>query len=261
MKILTIYAHENPRSFCHSVLERFTEGLTDAGHTSEVVDLYAIGFDPVFRERDAASYIDANIPPAVLDRMDLHQRVMDGCRGPVQRWLAERALRGKSPADIAGLIRSRMPKDARDQQEKVAAADALAFIAPVHFCNFPAMMRGWIERVFTYGFAYGLTEAAWNGDVGGRQPLLHHRRALLMTSTLFDERAYDDGIRDAMDRTIADWCFRYPGIADVEHVYFYGATSAAPDTIKGFLEQAYDLGRNFERPVTTEPAPPAHVSP
>ena len=38
-------------------------------------------------------------------------------------------------------------------------ADGLAFIAPVHFCNFPAILRGWIERVFTYGFAYGLTEA------------------------------------------------------------------------------------------------------
>ena len=40
MRVLTIYAHHNPRSFCHAVLERFTEGLRDAGHTSEVVDLY-----------------------------------------------------------------------------------------------------------------------------------------------------------------------------------------------------------------------------
>jgi NAD(P)H dehydrogenase (quinone) len=235
------------------VLERFTQGLTEAGHTSEVVDLHAIGFDPVFRQRDAASYIDANIPPSVLERMDLHQRVLDGCHGPVQRWLAGRAMRGKSDADIPSLIRSRMPKDARAQQEKVAAADALAFIAPVHFCNFPAILRGWIERVFTYGFAYGLTEAAWNGDVGGRQPLLHHRRALIMTSTLFDEAAYDDGIRDAMDRTIDEWCFRYPGIADVEHVYFYAATSAPAATIEGFLEQARDLGRHFDRAASAAP--------
>ena len=258
MRVLTVYAHHSPRSFCHSVLERFTEGLTDAGHTSEVVDLYAIRFDPVFRERDVASYIGADIPPRVLDRMDLHQQVMDSCRGPLQRWLAERALRGKSPAEIAGLIRSRMPKDVRAQQEKVAAADALAFIAPVHYCNLPAIMRGWIERVFTYGFAFGLTEAAWNGDVGGRQPLLHHRRALIMISTLFDEAAYDDGIRDAMDKVISDWGFRYPGIADVEHVYFYAATTAAPETIKAFLERAHDLGRHFERPAPDPTAPAPH---
>lgn len=257
MKVLTVYAHHNPRSFCHAVLEQFTAGLAEAGHTSEVVDLHAIGFDPVFRNRDFASYVDANIPPAVLARMDLHRTVLDSCRGPAQRYLAERAMRGRSPTEIAGLIRSRMPKDARAQQDKVAAADALAFIAPVHFCNFPAILRGWIERVFTYGFAFGLTEAAWNGDVEGRQPMLHHRRALIMTSTLFDQLAYDEGIRGAMDKVIADWCLRYPGIADVEHVYFYAAASAPPETIKGFLDQAHDLGLHFDRPAPTPPGPAA----
>ena len=42
MNILTIYANPNPRSFCHAILEHFTEGLNDAGHTNEVVDLYAM---------------------------------------------------------------------------------------------------------------------------------------------------------------------------------------------------------------------------
>ena len=62
MKVLTIYAHHDPHSFCHGVLERFTAGLQDAGHTSEVLDLYAVKFDPVFRDRDAASYISGDIP-------------------------------------------------------------------------------------------------------------------------------------------------------------------------------------------------------
>jgi hypothetical protein len=30
-----------------------TKGLTDAGHSNEVIDLYAIGFDPVLRAQDA----------------------------------------------------------------------------------------------------------------------------------------------------------------------------------------------------------------
>ena len=41
MRVLTVYAHPNPASFCHALLDRFTQGLTDAGHTSEVVDLHA----------------------------------------------------------------------------------------------------------------------------------------------------------------------------------------------------------------------------
>lgn len=39
MNVLTIYAHHNPKSFCHAVLEKFTAGLEDAGHKNEVVDL------------------------------------------------------------------------------------------------------------------------------------------------------------------------------------------------------------------------------
>ena len=250
MKVLTVYAHNNPRSFCHGVLERFTDGLRDAGHASEVIDLYAIKFDPVFRDRDLASYTAADIPEDILERTDLRARVMDSCRWPLQRRIAARALRGKSQSDIAALIRSHMPKDVLAQQEKVAWADGLAFIAPIHFCSFPAILKGWIDRVWTLDFAFGLTSAGWHGDVNGRIPLLHHKRALIMTSTIFDKRAYDDGIRDAIGTVMDGWDFRFPGIQDVEHVYFYAATSASPELVEQYFQQAYQLGRDFGRPAT-----------
>jgi NAD(P)H dehydrogenase (quinone) len=249
MKVLTVYAHHDPHSFCHGVLERFTDGLRDAGHTSEVVDLYAIKFDPVFRDRDSASYISATIPQDILDRMDLRGRVLNSCRWPGERWLAERALRGKSQAEIAGMIRDHMPKDVLEQQAKVRAAEALAFIAPIHFCSFPSILKGWIDRVWTLEFAFGLTSEGWHGDVNGRIPLLHHKRALIMTSTIFDKNAYDAGVRDAIGKVLDEWGFAFPGIEDVEHVYFYTATSATRELVQRYFEQAYDLGLHFDRPV------------
>ena len=51
MKVLTVFAHPASRSFCHAVLERFDAGLREAGHTNDIVDLYAIGFDPILRDR------------------------------------------------------------------------------------------------------------------------------------------------------------------------------------------------------------------
>src|SRR5512145_471587 len=33
----------------------------------------------------------------------------------------------------------------------------LVFIAPVYWCHFPAIMKGWFERIFAYGDAYALT--------------------------------------------------------------------------------------------------------
>ncbi len=254
MKVLTVYAHHDPNSFCHAVLERFTAGLADAGHESEVVDLYAIKFDPVFRAQDVASYTSGDVPADILELTNYEQRVLSSCRGPLQRFLASRAMRGKSNAEIAAMIRSRMPKDVVAQQKKVAAADALAFIAPIHFCSFPSILKGWIDRVFTLDFAFGLTSEGWRGDINGRIPLLRHQRALIMTSTIFNEHAYDDGIRDAITRVIDDWGFRYPGIEQVDHVYFYAATVAPPETIDQYLAHAYELGKTFETTATVASA-------
>ncbi len=248
MKVLTVFAHNNRRSFCGGVLERFSAGLADAGHTNEVLDLYEIKFDPVFRDQDVASYTSGKIPTDILELIDLEQQVLRSCRGPLQRFLAARAMRGRSKSEIAAMIRNHMPKDVLAQQKKVADADALAFIAPIHFCSFPSILKGWIDRVFTLDFAFGLTSEGWRGDINGRIPLLQHQRALIMTSTIFNEHAYDDGIRDAIAKVIDDWGFGYPGIQDVEHVYFYAATAAPPETIKAYLDQAYELGKNFGVP-------------
>ncbi len=149
------------------------------------------------------------------------------------------------------MIRSRMPKDVLAQQQKVAAADALVFIAPVHFCSFPSILKGWIDRVFTLDFAFGLTSEGWHGDINGRIPRLHHRRALIMTSTIFDETPTTTASATRSPRSSTTGGFRYPGIDDVEHVYFYAATSAPPETIGHYLDEAYQLGRtsvNLGRP-------------
>ena len=67
MRVLTVYAHPNPTSFCHAVLDRFTQGLSDAGHTCEVVDLYAIKFNPVFGRDDYSFFAHESVPPELYD--------------------------------------------------------------------------------------------------------------------------------------------------------------------------------------------------
>lgn len=46
-------------------------------------------------------------------------------------------------------------EDVRAEQEKINSADAIAFIYPVFWTEAPAMMVGWFDRVWSYGFAYG----------------------------------------------------------------------------------------------------------
>lgn len=246
MKVLTIYAHSSPQSFCHSLLERFCAGLADAGHENEVVDLYAIGFDPVLRDRDRPNWIDDSVPDDVLAYMNVEQTLMAAAATPLKKWMLKRWIGGRDARAIIRKIHAvGGPADVVAQQAKVANAQALAFIAPVYFVGLPAILKGWIERVFTLGFAFGLSADGWRGDIGGRVPLLRHEKALIMQSTIFDKRSYDVGLRDAMTTLIDEYAFRFPGIQQVEHEYFYAVHGADDATRRKYLERAYTLGSEF----------------
>jgi NAD(P)H dehydrogenase (quinone) len=62
-----------------------------------------------------------------------------------EEYLREAYYRGDLPvsADVAG------------EQEKINASDALVFISPLFWSDVPAKLKGWFDRVWTYGFAYG----------------------------------------------------------------------------------------------------------
>jgi len=248
MRVLTVYAHPNPRSFCHAVLDRFTQGLAEAGHACEVVDLYAIRFDPVFSRDDYAFFVHESVPRELFDETELRKDMVAASGGPIRRAVAKQWLRNKPMPELLELVAKQRPKDVLAQQEKVASADGLAFIAPIHWMNFPAILRGWIERVFTYGFVYTMTRDGWlEGKLSGRQPLLKHKKALIMTPTFFRESDYrDSGCEAAIERLVDDFGFRYPGIEQVEHVYFYAVGAVDDATRREYLQRAYRLGYEFD---------------
>lgn len=246
MKVLTLYAHHNPRSFCHALLEHFDAGLREAGHDNQIVDLHAIGFDPVLRGRDTPNWIDETMPDDVLRHMNLPESLFDAARGPLQHLRVKRWVGDLDARAIVRKMRARGgPRDVAIQQQKVSAADALAFVAPLYFVGLPAIMKGWIERVFTLGFAFKLSPEAWRGDIEGRRPLLRHRKALLLTPTLFDEASYATGLRDAIGRLVDDFALHLPGVEQVQHEYFYAVHGADVRTRLDYLRRAGALGRHF----------------
>jgi putative NADPH-quinone reductase len=115
----------------------------------------------------------------------------------------------------------------------------------VFWLHFPAILKGWFERVFAYGDAYALTLEGWHGEAKGRVPLLHHEKALVISTTLFKEEDYKADWEAPMTRIIDDWGLRYPGVKNVEHVYFYNVPTTDDATRRGYLERAYTLGKEF----------------
>jgi NAD(P)H dehydrogenase (quinone) len=245
MHVLVVYAHPNPDSFTHALLEQVTRGLDDGPHTYKVNDLYASRFDPVFTERDSLSFLHEGLPEELLREANLQQVVLDSARGPLRRYLARRWLRGKDDREIARALAEHLPKDVKRQQELVAEADAFIFVAPVFWMAFPAILKGWFERVFAYGFAYTLTRQGWQGDLDGRVPMLSQEKALILTPTFFTEEEYDKGWRDAVDTVICDWGLKMAGVKQAEHTYFYAVLAVDDEQRRAYLEEAYRLGRDF----------------
>ena len=243
--VLVVYAHPNPESFTHAVLDQIVRGLADAGHSYEVLDLYAIGFDPVFSLHDSTQFIHHTLPDGTLDRAVLGRILIDGAGNPIKRFMAKRWVKDKSLADMVKLFESNQPADVRAHQAKVARAQGLIFVAPVFWMGFPAILKGWLERVFAYGFAYTLSAEGWAGHLDGRVPLLNQRKGLIVTPTFFSEAEYDTGWRAAMDTILCDWNLKMAGVKETSHVYLYAVVAADPETRKDYLERAYALGRDF----------------
>jgi NAD(P)H dehydrogenase (quinone) len=245
MRVLVVYAHHHPESFTHAVLGEIMRGLADAAHDCEVVDLHAIGWDPVFRPQDGTQFIHGSVPRELLNEAFLRNEVLASARGPIRRFLARRWLRGKNLDDLIKAFQENRPADVVKQQEMVAQAEGLIFVTPVFWMGLPAILKGWFERVFAYGFAYTLTPEGWKGNLDGRVPLLTQRKGLIVSPTFFTEEEYDKGWRDAMDTVVCDWGLKMAGVQEAEHVYFHAVLGVDDATRKGYLEHAYRLGLDF----------------
>jgi NAD(P)H dehydrogenase (quinone) len=245
MKVLVVYTHHNPASFTHAILEKVTQGLEDGGHDYKVNDLNAIGFDPVFRPEDSVQFAHDSVPEELLEEMNPAEAIMELAGGPIRRMMAKRWLRDKSLPEIVKAIGEHKPKDVVEQQTLVAEAEGLIFIAPVFWMGFPAMLKGWLERVFAYGFAYTLTPEGWKGNLDGRVPLLTQEKGLIISPTFFTEAEYDKGWREAMDTVLCDWGLEMAGVKHANHVYFYAVLAVGDEARHAYLEEAYRLGRDF----------------
>lgn len=153
MNVLIVYAHPEPQSL-NGALKDFAVGhLRAAGHAVQVSDLYAMNWKAAL---DAADSLDG----AVGDRFDPS---LDSRRAFES---------GRQSADIAR------------EQDKLRWADAVVLQFPLWWFSLPAILKGWVERVYAYGFAYGVGEHSdthWGDRYG--EGSLRGKRAMLVVST------------------------------------------------------------------------------
>lgn len=122
--------------------------------------------------------------------------------------------------------------EALREQARIARNDALAFVFPIWWWSFPATTKGWIDRVWNNGWAYGDRK-------------LPHQKALLIGTAAGDEagykkRGYDDAMRTQLVTGIMNYC----GIAEASLEFLFDATEN-PAAHAPLLARARELGAAF----------------
>jgi NAD(P)H dehydrogenase (quinone) len=115
--------------------------------------------------------------------------------------------------------------DVAQAQEDVRAADALTVIYPLWWAAMPAMMKGYIDRVFARGFAYEAREGVARG-------LMYGKRCILITlsgSPL--SMLLHNGEWKAMNTLQDAHIFRSSGFDLLEHLHFDDVEPPTPEDV------------------------------
>lgn len=218
--VLVVSAHPEARSLNAALTGFAVDRLRAVGHEVRVSDLYAMKWK---------SEVDAD------DFPDL----------PADRRLD--VLAAQDEATLSG----RLTDDVAAEQEKVDWADALVLQFPLWWFSVPAILKGWIDRVFTNGYAHGpaVPPPYTEGALGGR-------RALVSVTVGARESAFSDrGVHGRLEDVL------YP----VQHgfLWFTGMAPLRPFAVYNALdvpEERFEAvkreyGRRLDGLFAEEPVP------
>jgi len=155
MNVLIVFAHPEPQSFNGALFETAIATLQAAGHTVVTSDLHRLGFNPVSDRRNFTTAQDPDF--LKLQAEELHAAESHTFAPELETEMA-----------------------------KVEAADLMIWQFPLWWFGVPAILKGWVDRVFAMGRAYGSGRVY---DTG----LFRGKRALLSLTTGGPEGAYAPG--------------------------------------------------------------------
>ncbi|SOE97596.1 NAD(P)H-dependent oxidoreductase [Burkholderia sp. S171] len=226
MKVLIVYAHPEPTSLNGALRDVAVHELEAQGHEVRVSDLYAMNWK------------------AEIDRSDFPPLEPD------QRLQV-------APASAQAFASNTLTADVKAEQDMLLWADVLILQFPLWWFSMPAILKGWVDRVYAFGFAYGVgeqSERRW-GDRYGEGTLAGKRAMLLVTTGGWEEHYSARGINGPIDDLL------FP----INHgILFYPGYTVLPSFVTyrvdrldeaGFLAVSSRLRERMKTIETTQPIP------
>ena len=170
MKVLLVFAHPEPRSLNGALRDVAIKELEAQGHEVRISDLYADGWKSEVDRADFPSLApEARLVPVAASRYAFEGNTLTG--------------------------------DVKVEIEKLLWADVLILQFPLWWFAMPALLKGWVDRVFAYGFAYGVgehSEKRW-GDRYGEGTLAGKRAMLIVTAGGWEQHYAARGVNGPID--------------------------------------------------------------
>lgn len=194
MHVLTALDHPDPASLSHAIATEFGEGAQSAGHTIELADLHAEGFDP--------------------------------------RW---------SLPDLAQDRGEPMPDDVLAEQARIERADAICLVFPLFWWGMPAMTKGWVDRVWSFGWAYD--------QIKDPEVSMQRKRTgiLLVPAAASPQSMAKTGGDQALETLWMTDTFGFFGFSPRRLEILHGSDGSL-DRRKGLLQRARQIGEEIPLP-------------
>lgn len=201
MNILIVFAHPEPKSFNGALFDTAVETLRAAGHTVATSDLYRLGFNPV---SDRHNFSTVNDPAFLkLQLEELHATETHGFAPQLETEIA-----------------------------KIEAADLMIWQFPLWWFGLPAILKGWVDRVFAMGRAYRYGHIYDTGVFRGK-------RALLSLTTGGPQEAYTaegfNGDLDAILRPVQRGILEFTGFSVLAPQVHYQPVRVEPAQREAWL--------------------------
>lgn len=127
-------------------------------------------------------------------------------------------------------VNNTVSEDIKQHQELISNSQVLIFIHPVWWSGMPAILKGYIDRVFSYGFAYKQE----NDDIVG---LLSDKKVMIINTLGADENELNQfGIKECFDK-IYNSIYGFCGIREIKTKYLYAVPYVSDEVRKQMLEE------------------------
>jgi NAD(P)H dehydrogenase (quinone) len=217
MHCLIVFAHPEPASFNAALRDVAVRELGRMGHSVTVSDLYRKGWNPALGpndfvgERSNAHYLD-------LSREQEHAFATNG-----------------HSADVTA------------EQAKVSQADLVLFQFPVWWFSMPAILKGWVDRVFSRGFAYSAGRKYESGHFKGKRAMLCLTTGT--ASTLYEANGIDGDLHHVL-WPIHNGILAYTGFTVLPPFAAWMPSRVSLDERQTYLDSFAERLRSLDR---TEP--------